>query len=838
MRLRSIRARVLVLIIIPLLSLIGVYAFATTITASDAIKVVRATSIRAKIAVPIGFLSAQVQAERLIATMYLAAPTPQYLEALSAQETKTNKVVSAAEAALRSESSSNSSSSKLKADITIVLRRLAALPRLRQGVRSRTLSMTHAQNGYSAIVAAGYNTILQTAYEVPNAGLATQSITFMRIAQGEELLLQEQALLVGDVTAGSFPAAAHARFTKLVGEHRWLIAASLPELLPQFRAVYRHAVSPSATVTLTALENAVADSPPGSVPRVSLTAYQQAATAVARGLAYASYTAGSADVTVWHNVGRSVVLQLVIAGGAGLIAIIISIIISIWIGRGLVGELGGLKRAALDLANVRLPEVVRRLSTAEGPDVDVAVEAPFAEPTSDEIGQLRRAFNSVQETAIEAAVGQAKLRAGIATIFRNLARRSQSLLHRQLAMLDDMELRASEPEELESLFQLDHLTTRMRRNAEGLVVLAGDRPGRGWNKPVPFADVLRASVAEVEDYRRVRVITKSRAALAGRAVADVIHLVAELVENALIFSPPNTPVRVVGDRVARGFAVEIEDRGLGILPDTMAEINAKLADPPIMDPAATEQLGLYVAGQLASQHRIRVSLRDSPFGGTNAIVLVPDELVVSEESYSADAAAGLANDLAIKVTGRHAVRSGRWISPPADAGDVNSGRASAPELVERYWGNGSEPSATADEGSEPSAAAAEEYQAEPVFDEAPGTAEPQSEAVPPPEAPGDAISETGLPRRIRQASLAPQLRDPQQHDAGGSGLTGGDHFPERSPGDIRDRFSALQSGWERARAESSATWPDAGAGPPATGGAPGGEQGGTPSPGPSQEDTT
>lgn len=829
----------LVLIIIPLLSLMGVYAFATTITASDAIKVVRATDIRDKVSVPIGFLSAQVQAERLIATMYLASPAPQYLAALSAQEAKTNKVVSAARASLQSESSSSSSSRTLKADAAVLLRRLAALPRLRQGIRSRTVSMTFAQNGYSAIVAAGYNIILRTAYEVPNAGLATQSITFMRIAQGEELLLQEQALLVGDVMAGSFPAKAHAMFTKLVGEHRWLISQSLPELLPQFRAVYRHAVSPRATATLTALENAVTVSRPGSLPRVSLPAYQQASTTVARGLAYASFTAGSADVTVWHNVGRSVVLQLVIAGGFGLLAIIISIFISIWIGRGLVGELGGLKRAALDLANVRLPDVVRRLSTAEGPDVDVAVEAPFPKPTSDEIGQLRRAFNSVQQTAIEAAVGQAKLRAGIATIFRNLARRSQSLLHRQLAMLDDMELRASEPEELESLFRLDHLTTRMRRNAEGLVILAGDRPGRDWNKPVLFADVLRASVAEVEDYRRVRVITKSRAALAGRAVADVIHLVAELIENALIFSPPNTPARVVGDQVAHGFAVEIEDRGLGILPDTMAGLNSKLADPPLMDPAATEQLGLYVAGQLAAQHGIRVTLRDSPFGGTSAIVLIPDDLVVSEESYSADATAGLANDLAMKVTGRHAVRSGRWVSQPSDAGDVDGGRASVPEPDERGRQNGSEPSVTAGEVSEPPATPAEEYKAGPVFTEAPGAAEPLSESVPPPRVPGDSVTETGLPRRIRQASLAPQLRDPQKHHgAAAPGVTGEDHFTRRTPGEMRDKFSALQRGWERARAEPAATWPGAEGGPPVTGGTPGGEDGGTPSPGQSQEDTT
>ncbi len=218
-------------------------------------------------------------------------------------------------------------------------------------------------------------------------------------------------------------------------------------------------------------------------------------------------------------------------------------------------------------------------------------------------------------------------------MFRSLARRSQSLLHRQLTLLDQMERRATDPEALDDLFRLDHLTTRMRRHAEGLVILAGAPPGRGWSSPVRMVDVMRGAIAEVEDYARVSVATRSQAALSGSAVADVIHLLAELIENATTLSPPYTSVRVSGDTVANGFAIEVEDRGLGMSPQRLAELNDRLANPPEFNPSDTEQLGLFVVGQLAKRHGIRVTLKTSPYGGTAAIVLIPRHLVVTEEAF-------------------------------------------------------------------------------------------------------------------------------------------------------------------------------------------------------------
>ena len=303
-----------------------------------------------------------------------------------------------------------------------------------------------------------------------------------------------------------------------------------------------------------------------------------------------------------------------------------------------------------------------------GENVDVNAEAPALRVGRDEIGRVGQAFNLVRQTAIRAAVDEAKLRQGLNDVFRSLSRRSQSLLHRQLTLLDQMERRASDPEALDDLFRLDHLTTRMRRHAEGLVILAGAPPGRGWSSPVRMVDVMRGAIAEVEDYARVSVATRSQAALAGSAVADVIHLLAELIENATTLSPPYTSVRVSGDTVANGFAIEVEDRGLGMSPARLAELNDRLASPPEFNPSDSEQLGLFVVSQLAKRHGIRVTLKASPYGGTAAIVLIPRHLVVTEEAFRA----GLPGEPAVAqltANGNHAV------AEPPDTLGIQGSRA-------------------------------------------------------------------------------------------------------------------------------------------------------------------
>ena len=201
------------------------------------------------------------------------------------------------------------------------------------------------------------------------------------------------------------------------------------------------------------------------------------------------------------------------------------------------------------------------------------------------------------------------------------------MLHRQLDLLDQLERETHDPAELEQLFKLDHMTTRMRRHAENLVILAGRSPGRGWRTPVPVVDVVRGAVSEVEDYARVNVASIPEVAVVGRAVGDLIHLLAELVENATMYSPPHTEVQVSGELVPNGLVLEVEDRGLGMTSEAMAQFNAALTSPPTFDPAQSERLGLLVVAQIATRWNLKVTLRPSAYGGVTAVVLIGSELL-------------------------------------------------------------------------------------------------------------------------------------------------------------------------------------------------------------------
>ena len=330
------------------------------------------------------------------------------------------------------------------------------------------------------------------------------------------------------------------------------------------------------------------------------------------------------------SLGNRLVLEAVLVGGLGLAAVAASVFLLVWFGRKVTRDLTGLNNSVREMATERLPSVVERLR--RGDDVDVHAESPVPGTSSiAEISRIAESFGTVQSAAVSAAVDQARLRKGVNQIFLNISMRNQSLLHRQLGMLDSMERRTSEPGALADLFRLDHLTTRMRRHAESLIVLSGAVPGRGWRDPVPVVDILRAAVAEVEDYVRVDVASESDDLVAGNAVSDITHLIAELVENAAVFSPPNTRIEVRAERVGTGLVAEVEDRGLGLSLTELDEINARLASPAEFDLAHSEQLGLFVVSRLAARHAIKVSLRRSVYGGTTAVVLMPFGVVVRQE---------------------------------------------------------------------------------------------------------------------------------------------------------------------------------------------------------------
>ncbi|MFE7563607.1 nitrate- and nitrite sensing domain-containing protein [Kitasatospora sp. NPDC057500] len=328
-------------------------------------------------------------------------------------------------------------------------------------------------------------------------------------------------------------------------------------------------------------------------------------------------------------IGAAVALVLLVAlAGAGLIA------------RSMVRSLTRLQSAAEDVAERRLPELVKTLSESDPHDVDVTVE-PVAIDSADEIGHVAHAFDMVHSEAVRLAAEQALLRGNINAMFTNLSRRSQGLIQRQLSLISELESREADPDQLANLFKLDHLATRMRRNGENLLVLAGEDPGRRWTRPVPLVDVLRAAASEVEQYERIELAAVPSAEVAGRVVNDLVHLLAELLENATSFSSPQTRVRVTGHALPDGrVLVEIHDTGIGLSPDDLAEINERLANPPTVDVSVSRRMGLFVVGRLSLRHGIRIQLRPSDSGGTTALVMLPVDVTNSADRRGPGRAGG------------------------------------------------------------------------------------------------------------------------------------------------------------------------------------------------------
>ena len=298
--------------------------------------------------------------------------------------------------------------------------------------------------------------------------------------------------------------------------------------------------------------------------------------------------------------------------------------------RSLTRPLRKLRTDALDVAGRRLPEMVRKLSQSEGADESVDIE-PIGVTSTDEIGEVARAFDQVHREAVRLAADEAMLRGNLNAMFINLSRRSQSLIERQLSLIDSLEQSEQDPGRLSSLFRLDHLATRMRRNSENLLVLAGHEVTRRWSQPVPLVDVLRAAISEIEQYERVVLNVQPGIVVVGQAVNDVVHLIAEMVENATTFSPEDTQVYVSGQPLSSGgVLLDITDTGVGISDQEMSHANWRLDNPPVVDVAVSRRMGLFVVGRLAARHGVRVRLRHAQVGGLTALIWLPDTVAAPE----------------------------------------------------------------------------------------------------------------------------------------------------------------------------------------------------------------
>ncbi|GAA3184480.1 hypothetical protein GCM10010486_61160 [Nonomuraea roseoviolacea subsp. carminata] len=331
---------------------------------------------------------------------------------------------------------------------------------------------------------------------------------------------------------------------------------------------------------------------------------------------------------------------------AGLNIIIVAVLLllvltmTIIVARSLVRPLRRLRGDALKVAGRTLPELVRKLRDGEV-DAQAIRVPPIEVSSSDEIGEVARAFDEVHREAVRLAGEESRLRSNVNAMFVNLSRRSQTLVERQITLIDGLEQGEQDESRLANLFKLDHLATRMRRNSENLLVLAGQDPPRRWSRPVKLVDVARASLSEVENYERVVLQVPDGVSVAGQAVNDVIHLIAELVENALSFSPRETRVTVSGSRIdGGGVMLSVTDSGIGMTQDELVAANERLTDAPTVDVSVSRRMGLFVVARLAHRHGIRVQLRPHGGGGLTAMVLVPESLLGAQPpAYPAGGAA-------------------------------------------------------------------------------------------------------------------------------------------------------------------------------------------------------
>ncbi|GGO96938.1 histidine kinase [Wenjunlia tyrosinilytica] len=825
------------LLSVPLVSLVAVWAVAAVDAAEEVMGITDVKAMNKTFGRPLDGLMATMQSERRDALLYLADPRHRgALDDLRRAQDSTDRSREVLLAAARNPDDRSMLNSGQRRRLDSLKTELNGLDGLRQQVSSREMTRAKAFDGYSRIIDGGFLLFADLNAGI-NDKLAKHIRTIVSVSRAQDAVTREDALASAALASGRMSGPEFRYLSDAVAEQRVLLRIHVPELpLPADRKAYRDFTASANGRALHDMEESLISAGAGGAPR-AVDAERWTSTLAAAGkdltrikmASVGRFTDRSQAYEDRTNIYAAAVIVL------GLIAVLASLVISFRIGRNLVRDLTRLRKAALELSGNRLPRVMRRLASGEELDVEAEIPPIAFREGHDEVSQVGQAFNDVQRAAVEAAVKQAEMRRGVSEVFVNLARRSQVLLHRQLTLLDTMERRTEDAEELADLFRLDHMTTRMRRHAEGLVILSGVAPARAWRNPVMLINVVRAAVAEVEDYERVEVRRMPRVALTGGAVADITHLVAELVENATVFSPPHTHVQVHGEQVANGFVLEVDDRGLGMPATTLLEANQRLAETPEFELSDTDRLGLFVVSRLAQRHGVRVSLRQSPYGGTTAVVLIPNSLLTESPSSSTTAerrapgAAGEADydedegfDEAPAMRTRAAFRE--WglgpVDAPAEAAPVPTARQEQREVQPvsaqaREDGPGERtadrtpgglprrrrsPVLVADrgrtvEGAPPARSESRHARTEPAPDH--GQASASADPALPSARPGAGSNEYGLPRRVRQANLAPQLRAAQAEAA--AAAQEAPPARERSADEVRSRMASFQRGWQRGR---------------------------------------
>ncbi|MGI5200096.1 sensor histidine kinase [Spirillospora sp. CA-108201] len=790
-RTRPVGRRIAMLLAVPLAALVSLWVFSAGTTLSAALQRSEFTRMYKDVGLPAGNVIGALQRERATAVAVLTTRTAADRRAYEGIAAKTDAAVSTFREAAFEPRLRDAMGPELWRRMEALDDSLDQLEPLRAQITQGAASTVQAIDSYSGFSDSTFR-LLTTFISVNDTAVYRQSAGITHFSWASDFMLREDALMSA-AGARRLTAAERMAFAGWAGNREQFFSLARVEVTGELSRVVEGLATSTAYGSFTLIES--------QIRRQGLNPGVRQWRAAAQELTPLWFTSSSRlgdalNDDVVEPAGHRIMLRFFLACVVGLLIVAASVTLSVLFARRLARELRDLQASAQRLAHERLPSVVARLRRGEKVDVDAEAPRPERGRTK-EIALVADAFDAVQRTAVGTAVGEAELRASINRVFINLSWRSQSLLHRQLRLLDQMERRASSPEELDDLFRLDHLTTRMRRHAEGLVILSGSPTVRAWDHPVAAEDVVRAAIAEVEDYTRVEVTGASSAAVTGDVVADVIHLLAELIENAASFSPPATEVTVKVETVANGLAVEVVDRGVGLEPDELDELNRRLASDVEFDLVDTERLGLFVVARLAARHGVQVSLLPSPYGGTTAIVLVPHALVVLDDDWHM--ARGLTTGTPQPV-GSAALGGG---------GQARLGRPARPALpgrIVRERPSDELAGLPAGPGALPGAVPPPAPPADPPLDPPPDPAGPfagrarPNGAEPGPGGVEDSEVTGRLPRRVRQRSLAPQLRGrPAPRHAQPAPAAADDDFEEPSPELSRDLMASLQSGWLRGR---------------------------------------
>ncbi|MFF4058765.1 nitrate- and nitrite sensing domain-containing protein [Streptomyces sp. NPDC001668] len=752
-RLGSIRLSLIMLALVPSVTLTAMWGVTTTQLFSEGLRLRSQTELSRSTGAMGTETTLALQGERAVSAAWLAR-VPGSRAALDEKRAATDAAV--AQLVRRSEEIQRAPS-RIADQLYSVLGSVGSLEYYRDQVdRPTDITAQQALDQYTSIIDDQIHAFQQLS-QVDDGDLTSQAGPLVALEHAAELTSQEDVALTLAWPSGHLDEKAWEQFVQLVNTRRWLVEDQIvPALSGSAKTQTERILASADWRTLTEVEDQVlAARPAGGTGRVALPdAGKRWTAAMAKvSVRYTALirqqTSGLLDRSA--DKAHEQLLTAASLSAGGLVALLICLVMSWRITRSLSRRLRGLREATLGLAQERLPDVVARLERGEKVDIDRA--APELDYGPDELGQVAKAFNTAQRTAVETAVELADTRRGFQKVILGIARQSQNLVNLQLSRLDTLEREHQDPDVLAGLYELDSTASQLRRYEENLVIISGGRPRRSWTEPVALVDILRSAVGEVAEYQRVQVHTEEEVCLAPPAVADVIHLLAELIENATLYSPAPSPVGVRAALVAKGLAVEVEDRGLGMSEDEYAAFNAHLAEAPKFDVVALAddlRLGMFVIARLADRHGIQVTLRASPYGGTTAIVLIPHEIVVREEdetqglSGATPSAAGRGRAEDVRGAGGAApLESVRSSGDPAASADVTASGDRA-DLADAPSSGG-----PTDSGSDESVAG-------PVtpgrLPEGRGTGVAPSPASRP-------DGPAPLPRRVPQTSLAVELRE-------------------------------------------------------------------------------